>query len=171
MRGYFASSLAEEILGLRLRERRNFVKRLTMQTQPLAACCKNSYGRAMVKDLHRDPRCRRNDVFAVIDHQNHLPVADVIDNILNLGLSGSLRDSERRSHRREQRILIRNRTEIDEPCAARISVACICGCANCQARFSDSAWAFEANDAMPLEQLRDLSQFGSASDQRREFVR
>ena len=87
--------------------------------QPFAAGGQHANTGGGAEQALRQGRGRRDQMFAVVEHEQHLPAGEVLAQRLDVRLVGPLVDAEGGGNGQSQALRVRKRRQIHEPHAVR----------------------------------------------------
>ena len=155
----------EELDGVVRRERRHRPDGLAADSQPLAAGGDDAQAGAAAQEVLGDLGGRPDHVLAVVEHQEHLPIAD------HLRQSARVREVERRSDRGADAGWIADGSQLHQAPAERQVRGLEPGHLEREACLAHSTGPDERHEAMVGHEAREVAQLLVASDQRGQRFR
>ena len=159
------------LAGVRDRHRRHRVDGFARNPHRFAARREDGHPWRVAQQPLRQPRAGLEHVLAVVEDQQHGPVAQVRDERVDDRQAALLPDAERRRDRLRHEARIRDRRELDEPRAVGEAVEHVGRELERQPRLADAPGAEQRQQARPLERLPRFVELVLAPDERRRLNR
>ena len=150
---------------VRSRQRRNQVGDFAGDAQRLAAGREYADLRSGLKQPVRKVRTGRNEVLAIVEHEQQRALLDVAQHGLDDRPAGVFLDAKCRGNRLRHELRIRQRSEFDEPHAIRKAIEHDVGELKRQAGLADPAGSEQGQQARCLQQLVDVFEYALPTDE------
>ncbi len=119
----------------------------------------------------RKLRALGQQVFAVVEHQQQLPVAHIVDQRVDHRPPHVILDAQDRSHGLRHEALVGDRRQLNEPHTIRIFIDDVGGDLQRQPRLADPADSTECQEPRFLEGCLDFLLLALAANERRDLLR
>ncbi len=152
-------------------ERRQRIRRLAANVQPLAAGRENLYARQRLQQFRCEFRAGVDQMLAVVEDEQQPAVGAMPDQRLRRGTARFLLDPQRGGDRLRHQFRICKRRQFDQPHAVGEIIERV-GCdLERQAGLAEAAGADDGDEPCSAQQFPDLAQLTLAADERRDLLR
>ncbi|HLW12350.1 MAG TPA: hypothetical protein VKU81_06600 [Casimicrobiaceae bacterium] len=152
-------------------ERRQRIRRLAANVQPLAAGRQELHARQRLQQFRCQFRAGVDQMLAVVEDEQQLAVSAMPGQRLRHGAARFLLDPERRGHRLRHQFRVCERRKFDQPHAVGEIIKRVGRDLKRQARLAKAAGADDGDEPCSAQQFPDLVQLTLAADERRHLLR
>ncbi len=163
--------LLDRGLDVGQRQRRHPVERFAGDTEPFPAGGQHAEVRAGGQQISTECRGGTDDLFAVVEHEQHPLSADVLGHRANQRGSSDPRDGETLRDLVDEHVGIANRTEFGHAKTVGEVAEEFLGDAHRQPRLARSPGSGQRHQPMLVEQTHHVAQFACSTDEARQLRR